>query len=168
MDWKTVKPDAWQDNIFRRVADDWMLICVGDAQKTNVMTASFGSFGTLFFKPVAHIYVRPERFTYSLLEKSDSFSLCFFNGENYRKALQYCGKASGRDEDKIAHCGLTAQFIDGTPVIAEADVNIICRKIYRQDIDPELLLDASIKQRTYPGGDTHRMYIGEILKILQK
>ena len=160
-----ITPEQWQDNVFRRIEKDWMLITVANEEKCNTMTASFGGFGVLFFKNVAHIYVRPSRFTYSLLEQNENFSLSFFNGEKYRSALQYCGKASGRNENKFEACGLSVRMEESFPVIEQADVSVLCRKIYAADLNQGTFFDPTIQKRCYPEGDTHRLYIGEIIKI---
>ena len=47
------------------------------------------------------------------VDHNDLFTIAFF-GENYRPALAYCGKISGRDEDKVKNAGLTPYFTDGT------------------------------------------------------
>ena len=159
-------PDKWNDNIFSRIGKDWMLITAGNESAVNTMTASYGGFGILFSKTVAHIYVRPQRHTYQFLENSKTFSLSFFNEEKYRKELQYCGKVSGKDEDKITHCGFTVTTIDNTPCFEQADVTVICKKIYSTDIDSGIFYDENIPQKCYPNGDTHRMYVGEIIKII--
>lgn len=165
---KIIEPNNWNDNIFNRIGKDWMLITAGTKDNCNTMTASYGGFGILFSKTVAHIYVRPQRHTYSFIENTDGFSLSFFNGEKYRNELQYCGRTSGRDEDKFAHCGFTITEIDNIPCIEQADITILCKKIYAADIDKGIFYDQDIIKKCYPDGDTHRMYVGEILKILQK
>ena len=163
-----IEPSCWNDNLFERIGKDWMLITAGNKENCNTMTASYGSFGILFSKPVAQIYVRPHRHTYSFLENSDGFSLSFFDGEKYRKELQYCGQISGKNENKIANCGFTINEIDGIPCIEQANITVLCKKIYATDIDQGIFYDKSILQKCYPDGDTHRMYVGQILKIIQK
>ncbi len=168
MNFKRLSALEWKDNIFQRIGTDWMLICAGKEGETNAMTASYGGFGHLFHKPVAHIYVRPERHTYSLIEKENTFSLGFFNDPAMRSALQFCGRESGKNQDKLAACHLTSAFHNNTPYIEQADVNVICRVIYKQDLDPDALYDASTRTQNYASGGIHRMYIGEIVDILQK
>lgn len=68
------------------------------------MTASWGGLGVLWRKPVATIYVRPQRYTYTFLEENPYFTLSFF-GPQWKKQLAYCGAVSGREEDKFAACG---------------------------------------------------------------
>lgn len=163
-----ITPKELNENIFKLIADSWMLITAGDKSRANTMTASFGGFGVLFFKNVAHIYVRPERYTYEFLEAQDTFSLSFFTPE-YKEKLALCGKVSGRDTDKIAKCGFTLNYGDGdTPYFKEAHITVLCKKLYRQDITPEGFTDSEAFSKTYSSGGMHRMYIGEITDIIIK
>lgn len=163
---KHILPADFAEKTFKLINNDWMLITAGDRTACNTMTASYGSLGILFGKPVAQIYVRPERHTYQFLESKDHFSLSFFT-EEYRKQLQYCGRTSGRDEDKIAQCGFTTLFDqNSTPYFKEARLTVICRKIYAQELQKELLSDEKLRQAVYGSGGVHRMYVGEITDII--
>ena len=99
-------------------------------------------------------------------EENDRLSLCFLP-EEYRAALQLCGKESGRDMDKFAAAGLTPAFLDGVPFVAESRLIVFCRKIYVDDLRPECFLDKE-PLRYYEAGDFHRVYTCEIEKILIK
>lgn len=155
------------NDIFKKISNEWMLITAGNHEKVNTMTASFGGFGVLFFKKVAHIYVRPERYTYEFLERNDTFSLSFFNGQ-YKEQLTYCGRVSGRDENKIEKCNFTVAYSGNTPYIEQGAINIICKKIYAQDINKDCFKDSELYQRMISSGNLHRMYIGEITEIIEK
>ena len=160
-----IKPNQLNENIFKLIGEDWMLITAGNKEKANTMTASFGGFGILFSKNVAAIFVRPERYTYEFLEKNDTFSLSFFT-EEYRQRLTYCGRNSGRNEDKFTKCGFTLSYFDNkTPYIDQGRITVICKKIYRQDIEKDCFTDMAPFDRTYSEGGMHRVYIGEILEI---
>ncbi len=149
----------------RLIGSDWMLISAGNLEEYNTMTAAWGSLGFLWKMPVATIFIRPQRYTYSFVEKSDYFSLCFFK-EEHRDILNYCGKVSGRDVDKAKETGLkTIAYQNKTVYFEQASLVMICRKIYFQDLQPKHFLDASI-EKLYPTQDYHRMYIGEIEKTL--
>ena len=107
------------ENVFRLVGKDWMLITAAgktaEGQETvNAMTASWGGMGVLWNKPVAFCFIRPQRYTFTLTEQSERFSLSFFT-EAYRPALRLCGSKSGRDTDKLAEAGLTPAYENGTP-----------------------------------------------------
>ena len=56
------------------------------------------------------------------MERNDYFTVTHFP-ESMREALAYLGRVSGRDEDKVAGAGLTAEFTElGNPIYAEADL----------------------------------------------
>ena len=154
------------DPMIGQIDKEWMLITAGDEQSRNTMTASWGTFGTLWNKPVSIIFVRPQRYTYEFCENNDYYSLCFFD-ESYHKSLLYCGTKSGRDVDKESECGLTPAF-DLAPYYNEAHTVVICKKLYAQDLDQNLFIDTEVLDKNYPARDMHRVYVGEIVKVLKK
>ncbi len=157
-----IKPEDLNENPFRLIGSDWMLITAGKMSSFNTMTASWGGFGVLWHKNVCYIFIRPTRFTYEFAEKGDAFTLSFFD-ESYRDALKICGSRSGRDTDKVSEAGLSPVETPGGSVsFNEARLIVECRKIYSQDIKPEFFLDPGI-DKNYPNKDYHRMYVGEIL-----
>ncbi|WP_040198082.1 flavin reductase family protein [Candidatus Soleaferrea massiliensis] len=153
-----------QDNPFKLISKDWTLITTKCGGKVNTMTASWGGVGTLWHKDVAFIFIRPQRLTFEYLENSDTFSLNFMT-EDYRKQLSLCGSKSGRDVDKIAECGFTVGTSEDTPYLEQSRLALVCRKMYFSDLDPKHFLDPSI-DKNYAAKDYHRMYVGEILKVL--
>ena len=163
----TVRPEDF-DGAFARIGKDWMLISASDGTRTNTMTASWGCVGILWNKPVAICFIRPQRYTYEITEQTDRLSLSFFAGEEYRKALTYCGRNSGRDGDKFTPAGLTPVFTDnGVPYPAEAETVLVCRKLYADDLKKASFLDPTLLSN-YPIDDFHRVYICEIEQVLQK
>ena len=139
-----------------------MLVTAGEIESFNTMTASWGGFGILWNKPVVFCFVRPVRHTYIFMEKSGYFTASFF-GKEYLEALNFCGKYSGRDVDKIKATGLTPiSSPAGSVYFNEARLLLECRKLYFSDIDPENFMLPEININ-YPKADYHRMYIGEII-----
>ena len=59
------------DNVFETIDKEWLLVCSGDKDNFNMMTASWGCLGWLWNKPVAVVFIRPERHTHELIEKND-------------------------------------------------------------------------------------------------
>ncbi len=160
-----IKPEDIRDNVFKLIGSDWMLITAGTRDFFNMMTASWGGLGVLWNKNIAICFIRPQRYTYDFMERSEHFTLSFF-GEAYREALNLCGSKSGRQVDKAAATGLTAVVGEtGAVYFAEARLVLECRKIYFQDLDPTHFLDLSI-HKNYPSRDYHRMYLGEIVRCL--
>lgn len=154
-------------NPFEKMNRQWMLITAGNEKGLNTMTASWGGVGVIWQKPVTTIYLRPQRYTKEFVDKNEYFTVSFY-GEEQRKALQLCGTVSGRDTDKVAQSGLTPYFVDETAAFAEAELILVCRKLYQQEMRPELFIDAALEQAMYPEKDYHTMYIGEIVKVLLK
>ncbi len=147
--------------------DRWALITAGSINSYNTMTASWGALGELWNKDVCFCFIRPQRYTYEFTEKEQYFTVSFFT-EEYRKALTYCGRFSGRDVDKAKETGLTPITAGDSVSFEEAEIVLVCKKIAYQDIKPEGFIDSSIDSSCYPGKDYHRMYIGEIVSCLVK
>ena len=154
------------DNALKMIGKDWMLITAKDQGKVNAMTASWGCMGVLWNKPVAVGFIRPQRHTFSLTEAQDRISLAFL-GEDNREALNICGRKSGRDCDKLSLAGLTTENVDGVPIISQAQVILVCKKLYAQNLTKDSFIDTSLLSN-YKGDDLHRMYVWEIEKALKK
>lgn len=88
-----------QGNAVSLFKDRWCLITAGNKDSYNTMTASWGAMGELWGKDVSFIFIRPQRYTKEFVDKNELFTLSFFPDE-YKKALAFCGKYSGRDYDK--------------------------------------------------------------------
>lgn len=164
---KEIAPESIDDNIFKLIGTDWMLVTAGERNKFNMMTASWGGIGVMWGKKIAWCVIRPHRYTYEFVERANIFTLSFFD-EKYRNLLNLCGSKSGRDVDKVKATGLTPVVGSSNGVyFAEARLVIECRKIYFQDIDPKNFIDPSISAN-YPEKDYHRMYVGEIVTCMKK
>lgn len=161
-----ISPTNLPKSAFEMIGKDWMLITSGDELKYNTMTASWGGVGVLWNKNVVFAFVRPQRFTYEFLNDNDYFSCSFFC-EEYRNALSYCGKYSGRDVDKAKECNLTPAFCENAPYFEEADTVIVCKKLYVQDMTEDCFVDKDLL-KNYSGDDYHRVFVGEIVKVLRK
>jgi flavin reductase (DIM6/NTAB) family NADH-FMN oxidoreductase RutF len=152
-------------SLFDRIGKQWMLISATDGEHANSMTASWGSFGILWGKPVAICFIRPQRHTFTLTEQADRLSLTFFD-EKYRGELTYMGRHSGKDGDKYAATGLSLAWDEGVPYLAQADVAVICRKLYAGRLNKQDFVDTSLISAHYPDDDYHQMYVCEIERVL--
>lgn len=162
---RQIKPEELQKNPFQMIGKEWLLVAAEKAGKTNAMTASWGGVGIMWGKPVAYVFIRPQRYTKEFIDASDTFSLSVL-GEEYRKTLGYFGTVSGRDEDKIAKSGLQVAYDGATPYFQEAGTVMICRKLFAQYYDPACFIDKTCDETWYPEKDYHMMYIAEIEKVL--
>lgn len=160
-----IDPKTLTENVFSLIGDRWTLITAGTREACNTMTAAWGGLGVLWKKPVATIFVRPQRYTYSFVEGSEYFTLTFFGEGEQREALALCGTKSGRDMDKFAASGLTvAEAPCGAPYVAEGKLVLVCRKLYRQELTQDCFVDQSLVDIHYPEKDFHTMYVGEIVE----
>ena len=148
-------------NTFNR---DWALVTAGTIDRFNTMTISWGGMGTLWSRPVATVYVKPSRYTHEFMENNDYFTVSFFP-EKYREDLGILGSKSGRDGDKVALTSLTPKAGEQWVSFEEAEHVLVCRKIYRQDLDLSVIPDLAVKAH-YRTEAPHTMYIGEVLKML--
>ena len=167
MSFRVISPDEFERSPFRLIGKEWLLITAPDDSKAsgaNAMTASWGNMGILWNKPVATVFVRPQRYTFSLCESADRFALCVLPDE-HRNALKLCGTKSGNDTDKLAECGLDCIEVDEVKIIEKSSVAMICKKLYADDIKKDNFIDKD-QLKHYPTDDFHRFYILEIEKIL--
>ena len=166
MAFREISVEELKDNPFTLINKDWMLITAGNREKHNTMTASWSGVGELWGRYVSTIYIRPQRYTLEFVEREDYYSLCFF-GPDCRQALNLCGSKSGREVDKDAATGLTPCFDEAAPYYEQARLVFLCRKLYRQDLEEGCFLDKGLLEKWYDN-DLHRMFIGEIVKVLEK
>ena len=150
-------------NPFERINNDWCLITAGNKDSFNTMTASWGGVGILWNKEVATCYIRPQRYTKQFVDREDMFTLTFFP-DGFRKALALCGSVSGRDHNKPAEAGITPLFIDGTVTFEEANLVLVCKKLFAQKMSADSFTDKKVLKTVYPEMDLHTIYVGEIVK----
>ncbi|BBB33056.1 conserved hypothetical protein [Thermotomaculum hydrothermale] len=163
---REVKIEDLKINPFTLIGKEWMLITAGKENNFNTMTASWGFLGYIWERNVAATFIRPTRYTYQFSEKYNEFTLCFFE-EKHKEALTLLGTVSGRDRDKVKESGLTPVFDGDFTYFKEAKLVFSCKKLYFGDLDNSNFLDKSI-EKFYPKKDYHRMYFGEIIKVLTK
>ena len=137
---REIRPEELSENVFDLIGNQWLLVAANDGEKTNAMTASWGSLGVMWGKPSAFLVIRPQRYTKEFLDRAQTFSLSILPGEK-RELLNYMGTVSGRDEDKI-------------------------RKQCAGPLVESSLLDPSVVEKWYPQKDFHILYIGRIEKVI--
>lgn len=166
MKFEEINVNEIDKNVFDMIGKQWMLVTAAKSEdEVNTMTASWGGLGIMWGKPVAYVFIRPQRYTKEFIDASEKMSLSFFT-EDYRKMLSYMGTTSGRDEDKIKKSELNISFENEAPYFNEAEVVLITKKLYAQNMGEEFLLDKEIAGKWYPANDWHTMYVCEIEKVL--
>jgi flavin reductase (DIM6/NTAB) family NADH-FMN oxidoreductase RutF len=164
MVYETVPYTAHLTETLAALEDPGLLLVTADKEgKANAMTIGWGTVGVIWGRPIFVVLVRPSRYTYTLLEQSDSFTVCVPRAD-MRAAVEYCGQYSGRDGDKLQACNLatlpstrvSAPGLAGCPVIYE------CRIVHTNDVNPPSL---AREITAYPSGNYHRLYYGEIMAV---
>lgn len=165
-----------KDNFFEAIGKEWMLVTAGTKEKFNVMTASWGGIGWLWNKPVAYVFIRPERYTFEFAEQSDKMTLSFLGMEKEaREVYKICGSKSGRDINKIETCGLEIESVgDDCVAYKQSRLTLVCRKIYSDDLKPDCFVDTTVRDKWYSSSEEakkldsgitsglHKMYVVEI------
>ena len=147
------------------------LLTAGTAERCNTMTIGWCQVGRVWNLPSCSVYVRPERYTYQFMEDSEYFTVSVLPA-GMKKAMTVCGTKSGRDMDKIKECGLTVRTgAGGAPFFEEAELVLVCRKLYVQDLDPAAVRpagEAAILPNYGEKGGWHRVYTGEVVEAYAK
>lgn len=151
---------------FYTLDKEWALLSVGNKEKFNMMTVSWGGFGTIWGRPVVSVYVRKSRYTYEFMEENDYFTLSFYD-EKYKKDLGILGSKSGRGINKKDLVSLNEEEVGNSISFKEANLTLVCKKIYYDDLKQENM-KPEIQEQFYKKDEIHRMYIGEVIDIIDR
>lgn len=105
----------------------YVLVTAGNIEKCNTLLVTWGGFGVMWRKKTATIYIRQSRFTKTILDSQDYFTLSFLP-EKHKPQMSYMGSHSGRDENKYEGSGLHPLAIGDAAGIEEADLIFVCKK----------------------------------------
>lgn len=164
-DFEKVSWEELNDNVIRMIGKDWMLIAAGEADDYNMMTASWGTMGWLWGRPVSTTYVRPQRHTHNYTEKYEYYTLTFYK-EEHKDVLRKMGTVSGKNFDKMNYEELTPVVTEnGSIAFEEAYLIIECRKMYNFVLKEDEFTDKEVMEDMYPEKDFHTVYYGEIMNV---
>ncbi len=169
MNFIEIKPEEAPFNPF----SDWskyVLVTAGTVEKCNTLLVTWGAFGVMWRRKTATVYIRQSRYTKTILDSQDYFTLSCLP-EEYKPQMSYMGRHSGRDEDKYKNSGLHPVDLDGAAAIEEADLVFVCRKIYTHEMTEDHYTDHDVYEDHNSGrmaGNNHSLYMGEIVKVYQK
>lgn len=166
--WNKVNADSLTMSFNKVLREDWMVLAVGDHEKSNAMTIGWGAAGRLWNKPVFIVYVSEDRYTKGLMDEDEYFTVSLLP-EDKHDALVYLGSHSGAEEpDKIEKAGLSEEFTSlGNPVFSEAILYIECKKIYAEPFDLEKVPE-EVRNDMYKRIGVHTVYVGEIVNVMRK
>ena len=151
-----------------------ILLTTKRGDEVNTMTIGWGHIGIEWKHPIFIAYVRESRYTKQLLEETDEFTVNVPVGEFNKRILSICGRASGRNVNKIKELNLTLEepVAVSVPGIKELPLTLECKVIYKQKQDlnaiPQEILDRFYPEEDdtlHPGSarDYHIAYYGKIV-----
>ena len=120
-----------------------VMVSVADKEgHTNILTVAWT--GTVCTNPaMAYISVRPERYSYHMIEESGEFVINLTT-EQLAHATDFCGVRSGRDVDKAKEANLTPIFDEQAPYFEEANLVLVCKKLYAQNLSSEYFCEKDL------------------------
>ncbi len=143
-----------------------LLVTQQPGGKPNVMTIGWLTAGFVWGRPMMCVMVRPSRYSFGIINSSWEFTVNVMPYTMLRQ-VAYCGRVSGRDDDKFASQGFTAKLGSAihTSYIDESVIHFECKVLYSHDL-PDNALGGELDKRYYPDGDYHRVYYGEIVQCM--
>ena len=163
----------YSSEILKALSKGILLTVKGD-EKVNSMVISWGHLGIEWNKPIFITYVRENRYTKVILDKTLDFTINIPLNKMDAKIFSICGTKSGRDIDKIKEANLTLvdSEIVSSPAVKELPITLECKVLYKQKQVLENLPDDIVK-RDYPqdvdgtavgsNRDPHTAYYAEIV-----
>ena len=152
------------DIILKNVKKGAFLTVKNRQSELNTMTIGWVMFGILWRKPILMIAVRPDRYTFKLIENADDFTVTFPVAE-MNKQLNFCGIHSGRNMDKFKKCGLlvqAAQKVSSPIVLAKTARYYECQIVQTTAMD-KAGLNQKYDRDVYQDKSYHTYYFGEIV-----
>ena len=131
--------------------------------KINSMTISWGTIGFMWGKPIFMVMVRPQRYTYGIIEKTNEFTVTI-PYKKMSKELAFLGSKSGKDMNKLSELNLSTVDSEkiNTPVLEIEGMHFECKVVYKTTMSAENL-NETINKDKYPLEDYHTLYFGEIV-----
>lgn len=123
-----------------------VMVSVAD-KDGNYNIITIGWAGTICTNPpMLSISVRPERYSYHMIEETGDF-VVNLTTEELAYATDYCGVKSGREVDKFKELHLTAEKADHvqSPLIRECPVNIECKVVKKEELGSHHMFIAEVK-----------------------
>lgn len=103
------------------------LVTCGTVDSPNALTIAWTGIVNSN-PPMTYISVRPERYSHDIIKEAGEFVINLTTGTMIR-GVDFCGVRSGRDMDKIEHCGFTVEEASEVkaPILSQSPVSLECR-----------------------------------------
>jgi flavin reductase (DIM6/NTAB) family NADH-FMN oxidoreductase RutF len=149
------------ENLYKQGA----FLTVGDKDKYNTMTISWGSVGLMWRKPMFIAMVRESRYSSEFLELGKSYTVSIPRENEMKEALGICGSKSGRDIDKEkeANIKIVPSKKVEAPRVEGCEKYYECKIVFEQEMNLENM-SKEMKEQFYNASETkHVFYFGEIV-----
>ncbi|MCL1915615.1 MAG: hypothetical protein FWG17_02735 [Desulfovibrionaceae bacterium] len=154
------------EDIFTGAGRGYMLVSAGSGGNFNFVAASWGSLGQLWDRTVATVYLRRSSGTKTVADKAGRYALSFFTQGHGGPATD--ADKLGGDMNAAGEAGLTPYLAEDVAAFEQADLILICRKLYHMPISGAGFAIPDLMRDFYPEKNFHSMYMGEVVKILVK
>ena len=128
--------------------------------RVNTMTVCWGFIGEMWGEPHFICVVRPQRYTYKLIENAVDYTISVPYG-NLVNELQICGTKSGADINKSE----VVKFIPAkktiSPVVDGCNAYYECLINYSDSLKEVFMSDEA---KSHYKNDAHHFYIGKIIE----
>ena len=140
--------------------DNSVLLSTGNRQLFSSSVASCRYASGLTFKPIAVCFLRPQRNVIRILDRNEYFTLSYFS-DRYKHLLNSFGTGAGAEKIEP----LMTQL--GSIYYSQAEWVFECRKVFNLELilsgEIQNILASEKKRSIYPGNETPRMFVGEII-----
>ena len=139
----------------------------------NPMTIGWCQWGRIWNEPICTVFVRPSRYSHQNMEQEGYFTVSIPCGGAMKEALGYCGRVSGREENKLQALGLSVlpAQAGGIGGLSGCGIHFECQTLMSLQMTQaqlEMLPEEARRfynpsQQATPDGDPHTLYFGRVL-----
>lgn len=150
------------DDIMELVKEGVFLTVKRRSGEINTMIIGWALLGYFWRTPIMAIAIRPNRYTFQLIENADDFTVSI-PFVNLSEASYFCGTQSGRKYNKFTECKLEtakAQKVE-SPIIKTVGRFYECKIVETAKMNPATL--SKDFKDIYVGEDYHTLYFGEVV-----
>lgn len=123
-----------------------VLVTCKDGDAENILTISWT--GIMCSKPpIVYIAVRPERYSYQIIDKSKRFCINI-PSDSLLEEVDFCGNNSGKNVDKAKYCSFEyISLLEGYPrAIRQCKHHLFCEVIDKLPLGSHTAFIAEVKQ----------------------
>ena len=155
-----VPAESLRQNIQIISGDHSVLVSAGNMKLFSSSIANCYYAFELTFKPIAVCFLRSQKNAIRFIEKNEYFTLSYFSSQ-YKHILDSFGTGPGVEKVEP----LATQL--GNIYFSQSDWVFECRKVFNLELilskEIQSIMASEKKRSLYPGNETPRMFVGEIV-----